>query len=285
MSQYQHINFHNHSAVTGFCDAIVSSSSSLYSGLSQNETAEISLTRASVPLTGMPLGRSTHFRDTHIGIVGTTREYDETLSQRFTKVEYFSPEDVVVAINAAIAACCTAAAIAVGNVPKLTLTATGLSLNTPAAFTSGGWKVAGNVQGYNLLVGGWVTTANTRPGDVLTHVLPSTSSGLQMFSTLASFYKNKEVVIATTTLPIVGEVAVGSSHGIRVLSDYDISSVNPRQNVIIMPAVDRWCSLQRSGPIETMDLRVFYRDVEGQLYPLTKLGGETFSAKICIRRQ
>jgi len=218
--------------------------------------AEVQIVRASAPLLGLPLGNKKHFVGCHVGVVGATKEFQEKLIDFFTVDDYYSPQAVCNAFNAAMVSTCAAATPVVlpADVPVLSVSASGLSLAMTTAFTTAGWRVGFNDISYAVLGAGWNTRSNIRPAELLQYVLSDGATGLQNFSTLGSLYMNKEIVITSGTIPIVGEVNSGNtaSYNLCVLTEYDVSAVNFRQNVVVIPQTERWAARRQISALKCM---------------------------------
>jgi len=281
---YSYINFHRYADVDTTCEAIIENDDTIIDTVKSE--ADVRIVRASIPLTSMPLGGKRHYMNMLIGVVSNTKEFYENVGI-YLADDYYSPQSVTNAMNDAMSVVAAAASpvIASGDTPKFSVSiANGISVTIPAAFTSAGYRIGGNIEAYTQLLCGWSAVSNPKSTDVLTYLLNSSAAGTQSFSTLGSLYKNKELVVVSHTVPINGEMSSnGGNYNLPVLTDFDISSVNPKQNVIIQPTVDRWVSLKRASPQSRLQVKIYVRDVFGNLSPLMMQTGLHFSLKLCLR--
>lgn len=283
---YSYINFHKFTDINTPCEATIENDDTIIDTMKAD--VDVMVVRASIPMAAMPLGNKSHYMKTFIGVVSDTKEFYERVGDYLTG-DHYTPQAVTNAFNAALAVVAAAASpvITSGNTPSFSVTSSGyISVSIPSGFTSAGWRIGGNADLYTNVLCGWLSSlSNPKPTDILSYLLNSVSNGSQSYSTLGSLYKNKEAVVVSDTIPIDGELSSPNSgnYNLKVLTDFDISTVNPRQNVVVIPVLERWVTLKRASPQSRLQVKIYVRDVNGNLTPLMMMPGLHFSLKLCLR--
>jgi hypothetical protein len=109
----------------------------------------------------------------------------------------------------------------------------------------------------------------------------------QEYSTLGLFNDFQAIVFATDQIPASPEYEPGVGDSQRVLTDFipDVA-INDRQAFVYFGlGWKRYYDLTSKYPLRNIDMRAYWRDVNGILYPIYLSGDEQLSMKLLFRKK
>jgi hypothetical protein len=110
----------------------------------------------------------------------------------------------------------------------------------------------------------------------------------QEYSTLALWNDIQTILLETDSIPVEPEFEPGESNKTkRIITDFEpITEINDRQAFQFYPQGPlRWYSLTSQYPLRRIDLKIFWQDRDGTVYPMNYLAGQTFTLKLRFRKK
>jgi hypothetical protein len=154
-----------------------------------------------------------------------------------------------------------------------------IAFNVSAEFADG-FKLLGDSNAHTLLLAGFDTSRYA--GWYVLALKEGRTS--QEFPTYPNFFQN-DTILVSSDLPCVQEHVGFGGHPSSyrsVLTDINIRNTALRSDVSLVPNYQRWIDMQRGVSVYSINLTIYFRDKNGEVYPLKLLKGSHLSFKICV---
>lgn len=142
--------------------------------------------------------------------------------------------------------------------------------------------------GSNLITAGPTTELNTSPATPAVVYLKIEQELNSLF--LVSDFDT--ILLRTAHLPVLYEQdsteGVSGDKFTSIMTDFEPilnNSFNDSSYFQYNPAVYRWTSLYGNSGLNTMDVQLYYRTVNGTVYPINILYGQEFTIKLAFRKK